>query len=79
MSVAHRVRISSMVLLRNRDCAGGAGPVVEIGAPEVPGTANGAVVVPVGAAAVVAGCEADVVVAPPKENPPAERADVVAA
>ncbi len=74
MSVAQRVRISSMVLLRSRDCAGGAGPVVDVAAPEVPGAANGAAMLPAVGAAVlvaVAGCEVDDVVAgvaPPKEN-----------
>lgn len=80
ISVAHRVRISSIVLLRSLDCAGGTGPVVEVGAPDVPGTANGAVELPVVGAAVlvvVAGCEAGAVAAPPNENGLAAGAEVV--
>ena len=67
-----------MVLLRSRDCAGGAGPAVEICAPDVPGAANGADAVPALGAAklgVAAGCEVAVVVG--KENGLAEGAEVV--
>jgi hypothetical protein len=54
MSVAQRVRISSMVLLRRRDWAGGAGPAVD--------ARNGA---EPGAVVVVVGCEPEVVVVEP--------------
>lgn len=36
-SEAQRVRISSMVLFRRRDCAGGAGPVVDAPRADAPG------------------------------------------
>lgn len=44
MSVAQRVRISSIVLLRRRDWAGGAGPVVDAWKGVMP-TAGAVVVV----------------------------------
>lgn len=47
-SVAHLVRISSIVLFFSRDCDGGAGPEVDAAAPAVTGGAadGGAAVVP---------------------------------
>jgi hypothetical protein len=53
-SEAQRVRISSTVLFRRRDCAGGAGPAVDAPGADAPG--------PVAAGAVVAGAAAEVVV-----------------
>ena len=53
-SEAQRVSISSMVLLRRRDCAGGTGPAVEVPKVDVPGGAVAGAVVVGGAVVVVA-------------------------
>jgi hypothetical protein len=68
-----------MVLFRNRDWAGGAGPVVDVATADVPGAPDkGAAVASEGAVPVVAeGCAAEVV-ALPNENPPLAGADVAA-
>jgi hypothetical protein len=65
-SVAHRVRISSIVLFFSRDCEGGVGPVVDAVRPD--GTVGWEVAALAGVAVdVEAGCAADVD-APPTVN-----------
>ena len=81
MSVAQRVKISSMVLFLRRDCAGGAGPVVELCAPIVLLPPRGALLVP-GAGVVVVVvpvvCGAEVVVDDGNEKGLAAGAEVAA-
>ena len=52
-SEAQRVSISSMVLLRRRDCAGGTGPAVDVPKVDVPGAAVAGALVVGGAVVVV--------------------------